>query len=341
MRDLKEIGFYTLSNQRVYELINKQKCIKRGEIIVTNNCNFKCPYCRGLKDKYKELTLKQTLNILEKVKNMNIENIRFSGGEPTLWKLINKTVEICKNTIKTLDHIAVSTNGSAEKKIYKDLITNGVNDFSISLDGYTNYTINKMAGVKINKKQIIDNIKYCADKVYTTIGIVFNNDNIDEVYQLIKFSSEELGVSDIRIISTAQENINIPNHYILPESILSRHPILKYRINHTKNNRRLRGISINDSHKCFLVLDDIAIVDNYHYPCIIFLREKGSPIGRIDYKNIQQIQKERIKWSNSINTYIHPICKENCLDVCIEHNNKVKSEIKKKGGDLCKTNIAQ
>lgn len=49
MNDLKEIGFYTLSNERVKN-VSAQSQMKRCEMIITEYCNFKCPYCRGLKD---------------------------------------------------------------------------------------------------------------------------------------------------------------------------------------------------------------------------------------------------------------------------------------------------
>ena len=44
---LEEIGFYTLTDERA-----KQASITsplwRAELIITDRCNFKCPYCRGL-----------------------------------------------------------------------------------------------------------------------------------------------------------------------------------------------------------------------------------------------------------------------------------------------------
>ena len=64
MEDLKEIGFYTLSNERASKVSDTSQ-MKRCEMIITEYCNFRCPYCRGLKDsiygdrKIKQLSLEE------------------------------------------------------------------------------------------------------------------------------------------------------------------------------------------------------------------------------------------------------------------------------------------
>ena len=57
--DLKEIGFYTLSDERVKNTSDTSQ-MKRCEMIITEYCNFDCAYCRGLKDEiYGERKIKQ------------------------------------------------------------------------------------------------------------------------------------------------------------------------------------------------------------------------------------------------------------------------------------------
>jgi hypothetical protein len=57
------------------------------------------------------------------------------------------------------------------------------------------------------------------------------------------------------------------------------------------------------------------------------MREQGNPIGEIYGKTLEQIRKERREWFKSTNTFKDDICRKNCLDVCIDHNNKVQSYI--------------
>ena len=100
--NLKEIGFYTLSDERVLNTSETSQ-MKRCEMIITEYCNFKCPYCRGLKAeiygqrKFKELSFEEIKrNIDLWCLNIPLENIRFSGGEPTLHKNIVEIIAYAK-----------------------------------------------------------------------------------------------------------------------------------------------------------------------------------------------------------------------------------------------------
>jgi hypothetical protein len=72
----------------------------------------------------------------------------------------------------------------------------------------------------------------------------------------------------------------------------------------------------------------MVIVKNKHFPCIIYMREKGNAIGTITNKTLAEVKEERRKWFVDKNTLDDKICRNNCLDVCIDYNNKV-SEFRK------------
>jgi hypothetical protein len=102
--------------------------------------------------------------------------------------------------------------------------------------------------------------------------------------------------------------------------IRSKHPILNYRLKNFEKGLGVRGIGEKYNHRCPLVIDDIAVAGDYHFPCIIYLREQGDPIGTIN----PNMRQERIKWFTSHNTYEDKICGKNCLDVCTAYNNMFK-----------------
>jgi len=106
----------------------------------------------------------------------------------------------------------------------------------------------------------------------------------------------------------------------IDDIILNKHPILKYRYNNFKNGRRVRGITSGDYYRCPLVLDDMAVLNGQHYPCIIYLREQGKPIGKVG----ENMREERKNWFENHRTVLDPICKKNCLDVYIDFNNRWK-----------------
>jgi len=308
---LDNIGFYTLSDSRACTT-SVTSPLKRCELILTDSCNFNCPYCRGLKpDISGTKTLKEAKNIVDKWEGL--ENIRFSGGEPTIWPGLLELVKYTK-----CKRIAISTNGTADFDFYQELIDRGVNDFSISLDSCCSSMSKTMSGTKQTFfDKIVSNIKKLSKLTYVTVGVVLNENNLSEVLEIINLS-DSLGVSDIRVIPSAQydkfENINIDS------VLLNRYPILKYRINH---KRHVRGLKKTDCGKCRLVLDDMAVAGNYHFPCIIYMREQGNPIGTMD-KSIIEIRQERSKWMERHDSHKDTICCNNCLDVCIDFNNTVE-----------------
>lgn len=318
MEKLEDIGFYTLSNDRAKNA-HANTPLQRCELILTSACNFRCPYCQPLPEEAQgTISFEQAMYTLNCWIKEGLENVRFSGGEPTLYNGLDKLVKHCKD--HNVNKIAISTNGSNRLDFYKYLIDCGVNDMSISLDSGCCSIGDKMAGnIPGAWNRVVENIKEISKLIYVTVGMVFTEDNINKTIDNILFASS-LGVSDIRIISAVQYNKNLQELEKIPKEILDKHPILKYRINHYLKSIPIRGISKKDCHKCPLVLDDIAVAQNKHYPCIIYMRQNGKPIGEVS----ENMRVERKEWFLSHNVYNDPICQGTCLDVCVDYNNKWK-----------------
>jgi len=140
---LEEIGFYTLTDERAMHA-GEKSLIWRGEIIVTGRCNFNCIYCRRLSPKGIDQNL--ALEVIEQWLKDGLKNIRFSGGEPTLYKPLSMLVQKCKES--GVERIGISSNGSAPFHLYEQLIQEGVNDIAISLDSCYPVLADTIARVK-------------------------------------------------------------------------------------------------------------------------------------------------------------------------------------------------
>jgi molybdenum cofactor biosynthesis enzyme MoaA len=319
---LEDIGFYTLSDHRANQS-NISSPLWRCELVLTNACNFKCLYCRGLNKKIEgTMSFHDAVSVLRIWCSQGLRNVRFSGGEPTLYKGLEYLVDYCRE--RNVSRIAVSSNGSADFDIYKKLHKHGVNDFSISLDACCASLGDKMAGGVCGAwDKVTENIKRLAQISYTTVGVVINEENINSCFDTIIFA-DSLGVSDIRIVPSAQYNKLLTVVEKLPRKLLLKYPILRYRVNNIKQGRNVRGITKRDSKKCWLALDDMAVAKGFHYPCIIYMREKGNAIGAIS----DNVRKERFDWVKKHDHFKDEICRKNCLDVCIDYNNRVEHDRK-------------
>ena len=315
---LEEIGFYTLSDNRAKES-SIESPMWRTEMLITNRCNFKCPYCRGTQKEYQgDIELDDAKYIIDLWNFDDLKNIRFSGGEPTLHPDLIDIVAYSK--LCGIKRIAVSTNGYADLDYYEKLIDAGVNDFSISLDACcSNFGKEMCGGIDGAWEKVIQNIKDISKICYVTLGMVFTEDSIDDAVDVINFG-HDLDVNDIRIVSSAQHNKIIKELSLIEKDILNCHPILKYRVNHYLNGGNVRGLKNTDNQKCPLMIDDSVVIANQHFPCIIYLREGGEPIGKVN----SHMREERIRWAEKHDTFKDNICRKNCLDVCIDYNNKYR-----------------
>ena len=93
---------------------------------------------------------------------------------------------------------------------------------------------------------------------------------------------------------------------------------MRYRIKNLKVGRRIRGLQPADTHKRYLVLDDNVVAGKWHYPCGVYLREGGKPIGKIN----PSMRRQRIEWLNTKDTHTDEICRQFCSDFYVEYNNK-------------------
>jgi len=315
---LESIGFYTLSDYRASQC-SATSPLWRCELLLTSRCNFHCIYCRGLRrDCEGEMPLDTALEVIHYWARDGLKNVRFSGGEPTCYPhgwLLNIVTECAVNFV---EHIAISTNGSAPTAYYEMLIAHGVNDFSISLDSGCCSIGEKLAGgIKDSWNKVVENIRILSQLTYVSVGMVFTEDNFETCIDDVMFV-HSLGVSDIRVIPSAQYNRALYKLRELPPEILEKYPILKYRINHVRSQVPVRGLRPDDTHKCPLVLDDMAIAGRWHFPCIIYLREGGEPIGEIN----PLMREQRKNWYETHDTHADRICLGNCLDVCRDYNNR-------------------
>ena len=312
---LASIGFYTLSDARARSA-SASSPLQRCELVLTDACNFRCPYCRGLAPGLRgTLPRDEALATLDAWIAGGLRNVRLSGGEPTLYPWLYDLVRRCRDG--GVERIALSTNGSAPLAVYERMIAAGVNDLSVSLDaGCCALGDTMTGGVCGSWERTTETIRALASLTYVTAGLVFTEQNADAALDTV-LCADALGVADIRVIPSAQYARAVPRLLDVPGDVLARHPILRWRIERARRGLSVRGLTPYDCGRCRLVLDDMAVVRGLHFPCIIYLREQGQPIGRVG----PHMRAERAAWSAEHDSYADPICRANCLDVCIAYNN--------------------
>ena len=309
MERLEQIGFYTLSDARARSASASSR-LQRCELLVTGRCNFRCPYCRSVGGP--DLSVSAGNAVLDAWGDVRCA--RLSGGEPTLHPALVGWVTRAK--ANGVERVAISTNGSAVLALYGELLAAGVDDVSVSLDACCAEDGDRMAGrVRGAWDRVTTAIRWLSGRVYTTVGIVLTPDNQARAERTIALA-HDLGVADIRVIPAAQGEAELPMLWI-ESDVTAAHPILAYRLAGLDSGEAVRGLRGSDSSRCHLALDDMAVIGGQHYPCIIYLREGGQPIGPVG----SDMRRRRAGWVDAHDTHDDPICRRNCLDVCRDYNN--------------------
>jgi GTP 3',8-cyclase len=107
-------------------------------VSVTDRCNLRCVYCAPVKAfKFKKhaevLQYEEILEIIRAARDLGINKVRLTGGEPLIRKdFIHLVKSVCR--ISGLDDVSITTNGVFLKKMAQAILDAGVHRLNVSLD---------------------------------------------------------------------------------------------------------------------------------------------------------------------------------------------------------------
>jgi GTP 3',8-cyclase len=139
-------------------------------ISVTDRCNFRCPYCMPAEVfgrdfaflphdeilRYEEITRLATVFV-----SLGVRKLRITGGEPTVRRglpdLVAMLAALRAPTGETLD-VAMTTNGSALRRLARPLADAGLRRVTVSLDSLDDEVFRRMNGVDFPVSKVLDGI---------------------------------------------------------------------------------------------------------------------------------------------------------------------------------------
>ena len=155
---------------------------------LTSRCNEGCKFCYRL-DNYKELSLEDNLYILEKLNQLSIKEITFTGGEALLYPHI---LELMKKTHEYGMKTKLITNGRMLSNDLIDRINGLLDELTLSFDAIDDDIHNEMGrGIEHGKNviRILDYIKENEINIEVKINTVVSRINSDEISKIARFLS--------------------------------------------------------------------------------------------------------------------------------------------------------
>jgi len=190
-------------NETVADLIDlddvlldqRNRPLRDLRISLTDKCNFRCPYCMPkeiFKAGYKFLDQRAILSASEIIrltlifKDLGINKIRLTGGEPTLR---NDLLAIISELAKIPElEIAMTTNGTRLEELAIPLREAGLNRITVSLDAVDTATFEKMNDVAVPLEKVLAGLESARKAGFSPIKIntvVRKNWNDKTIIQLI------------------------------------------------------------------------------------------------------------------------------------------------------------
>lgn len=320
--------------------------LDRVTLFVTHRCNLRCRYCNGphLSKAYSpaerrallgaEITLEGFNRWLDDWSRHGLAHLHLTGGEATLHPDLPEFVRLAAARGIL---VSLTSNGAAAPGLYQRLVESGLTELRLSLDLASVAGIDGIVGVAGAGERILENIRdlvawktrtrsLCFLILNTCVG-AFNLGALPETIE----SLIALGPDDIKLLVIAEDDDFVCSH----SSGRTRRELLAYTHRRRPDYELLklklgelsrpdaRGlndyVAQSEIRQCFIPLSERTLDAGHIYPCSIYLRCRGTPLGsaRAGFAEEQTL----------INAFVEehdcrkdPICLHNCTRCCREYN---------------------
>jgi radical SAM protein with 4Fe4S-binding SPASM domain len=167
----------------------------RMDLAVTFRCQNNCAHCyAGGSHETEELTTEQWKNVIDRLHDIGVFIVTFTGGEPTLRDDLPELLQYAQNKgIVT----GLITNGRRLKD--KDYVTtlekSGLDFVQITLESHEAKIHDSMTGAKGSWKETVEGIKnIIPTQIYATTNTTISQHNASDLLQTVDFI-KELGVA--------------------------------------------------------------------------------------------------------------------------------------------------
>lgn len=175
--------------------------IKYLRISLTNSCNLNCFYCSPDKNSSNRKSVSDYDLLLKSIRFLHtagVRKIRFTGGEPTLYKKLPELIRAVKGIDNSI-YTCLTSNGLLLKNQAKLLSRSGLDSINISIDTMIPSKFQKITGrnkLKNVLAGIEESIKYIPNVKLNTV--LLKSQNSGEIANIIEYAND-LGI-DIRLI---------------------------------------------------------------------------------------------------------------------------------------------
>ncbi|MEQ1910373.1 MAG: radical SAM protein [Vicinamibacterales bacterium] len=350
-----DLIFQDVREQRVRDIepwldtpegIDARASLHRVTVFATYRCGLACPYCRSRvrdaadleRQPHRGLAFDRDsfARFLDSL-DSPVEHLHFTGGEATLVRDLAHMVKAAKD--RGVSHISVTSNGVSPAVPYEALIEAGLSEVRISLDAREPVQGAALTGRTGAWTAAVDTIRRLAAlrrsgaAFFLIVNTVITMENRRDMADIVRFVMA-LGVDDLKLIASVDDTpvlgafeeqveavTKVEEHLrTLPREAF---PLLRLKLR-TVFSQRAVGLADTrpdrpDDWRCYIPLTERTVDRVFYYPCSVYLRESGAPLGRIDEPPDEQRAKT-VAFVRDGRCLDDPICRRYCLHCTREFN---------------------
>ena len=198
----------------------------RMDLAITYRCNNRCIHCyAGGPHETKELTTRDWFKVLDRIHNIGVPHVIFTGGEPTFRDDLVKLIEHAQR-LELVSGLITNGRRLNDKTYLNSLVEAGIDHIQITIESHEENVHDKITGVKGSWKETVQGLKNAiATPIYTLTNTTLNKYNVKDIIKTINFLHElELKQFACNSLIYSGKGTKIVKEFALEESSLE--PVL-------------------------------------------------------------------------------------------------------------------
>jgi MoaA/NifB/PqqE/SkfB family radical SAM enzyme len=301
------------------ERIGPTTPLHRLTVFATYACNLACPYCKTivrspgelerLPQRASTITRDGFAAILASLGHDVIRHLHLTGGEATLLKDLPAMVRMARD--HGVGHISLTSNGTLPLTRFQALAEAGLDELRISIDAHDAALGARMTGrsglwaASAAHLASLASRDAASRRVFVIANTVLSAANRHDLAAIVRFLIG-CGVDDVKLITSVDEKEVLGDfdgaraaldeiecllgHY--PDDAF---PLLRRKLQTVFDPASIglgRIASTPDPDwRCYIPLTERTVDGMYYYPCSVYLREGGRPLG----SNLESADEQRAK----------------------------------------------
>ncbi|MBI3829607.1 MAG: radical SAM protein [Planctomycetes bacterium] len=327
------------------EQITEHDPLHRVTVFLTYRCNLVCPYCKTIARSEAELqarpekritySLEDFRTLLDGLGATPVRHLHFTGGEASLVRGLPEMIRLAK--ARGVERVSMTSNGTRAPEIYLEALAAGLDELRISLDAADAALGQRLSGRPQAWEAAVRTIGVVAEArrhgaaAFLIVNTVVTPENRARLPEILAFVLA-LDPDDVKLITSVDAKEGLGD---FPEAArvraglaaalapypLERFPLLRRKLETVFASDAI-GLPQRESSngfRCYVPLTERTVDGRFYYPCSVYLREGGAPLGRIDEpQDLQRAQTAAfVKRADCLSD---PICKRYCLHCTRNYN---------------------